>query len=673
MNRSFALSVALCAVIGLAAHSAAAWPRSADSNLVICNRFGEQALPKIGATSTGGCYVCWQDAGSGNYDTYLQLLDSAGHAMWIHNGLAISEHPQDTWITDYDMAVDQSDRAIIVINDIRNGTDRDIYAYRINANGVFEWGLNGITISDNDGFEPDPRVAATSGGNAVVAWQEEQGTVNVVHLRKLTPEGADVWEPATITLTSVPYGLSIPRVVAADNDAVILQYLVHRGSGMYAARHIFMQKFDSLGVPMWGDTGLCVSSAGGIAAWMKPNLIPDGAGGAYAYWYDTRDGTHHHVFVQHVSAQGVPLWTTNGVQTSLAAGELQMDPTLTRVPGTDQVMAFYMSADNGQTVWGLQGQLLNGAGARQWTANGTVFLALSAEQRSNIIAVPQDSGAAVVYLTGSVVNSQVRGFRVNTAGDLLWPGQHVTLCSVPSGKGRMAADVNGFGQTLAVWPDSRINTGDIYLQNVNPDGSLGDLTPQPSPSIRIISPPDGAEVDSLPLTVEMEVENFDVAAEGGDGVVQFRLNGNIMGYLLTDDPFAIDSLRSGNNTIALELVSYDHLPLDPPAADSVQVTYTPSAVQSREAPLPTEPYLAPAYPNPFNSALTIRYALPRTAPIRLEVFDTNGRLTATLKNGLSEAGSHSVTWQCPDCGSGVYWVRLTTAGRSLAAKVLLIK
>jgi hypothetical protein len=67
------------------------------------------------------------------------------------------------------MAADLDDCAILVFNDVRNGLDRDIYAYRINPAGDFIWGADGLTISENKGFEPDPQVTITRAGNVVFA------------------------------------------------------------------------------------------------------------------------------------------------------------------------------------------------------------------------------------------------------------------------------------------------------------------------------------------------------------------------------------------------------------------------------------------------------------------------------------------------------------------------
>lgn len=198
-----ALILLLVALVSVPAM--AGWPDDPAENMVICDRNGRQSSTKIAAISDGGCYISWYDKASGNYDVYLQRLSGSGVAQWPANGLLVSAHPQETWVNDYDLACDQDDHAIVVINDIRDGSDRDIFAYRISPAGEFVWGADGLTLSANDGYEPDPRVTVTSDGNLVFAWQEE----NNLHLRKVTPAGADLWVPATVTLTAI-YGYQLP-------------------------------------------------------------------------------------------------------------------------------------------------------------------------------------------------------------------------------------------------------------------------------------------------------------------------------------------------------------------------------------------------------------------------------------------------------------------------------
>ncbi|RPH96746.1 T9SS C-terminal target domain-containing protein [candidate division KSB1 bacterium] len=660
----------------LAASVFAQWPASPDTNLVICNHAGEQTVPKVAATSDGGCYICWFDLLSGNYDVYLQRLDGNGIPQWTRNGILISDHPQDTWITDYDMTVDAADHAIIVFNDIRAGDDWDIYAYRISPAGVFVWGPDGIAISDNGDFEPSPRVTVTMGGNIVIAWQQETDAGMVVNLRKLTPAGVDVWTPNTMTLTNGINGLSIPRIAPAENDGVIVQYLKHLGPEFWAIRHICMQKFDSFGTAQWPASGVVVSDAGGIGVQMKPDMLADGAGGAYSYWYDSRDNTLH-AFAQHIAANGAPLWTRNGVIVSTSGTQLQMDPALCISADNQGVMLFYMIASPNQSEWGVGGQRIGNDGTVQWTSNGQDFIPLGDQQRHDIQAATCGNGAIVTYIEyapGSQVDSRIKAFRVASDGSLVWAASPISLTLTVSPKGYLVSTRNDTGQVIAVWQENRGGVSpDIFLQNVNPDGSFGPYNPQPEPSLQITAPHEGAQVSDLPLTVHYDIEDFAVGEPLADGVVELKVNGTVIGWYTNPDSVLVTQLTQGNNSIVLELVDQSHAPLNPRAGDSLHVSYEPSGIPEHRADMPLQTQLLPAWPNPFNPTTMICFGLTRSEFVRITVYDILGRQAAILAEGVRPVGFHNVIFDASPLSGGLYFCRMETSSFSATTKLLLIK
>lgn len=86
-------------------------------------------------------------------------------------------------------------------------------------------------------------------------------------------------------------------------------------------------------------------------------------------------------------------------------------------------------------------------------------------------------------------------------------------------------------------------------------------------------------------------------------------------------------------------------------------------------------------PNPFNPRTEIAISLSNSAasgPIRLEVFDLEGRLVRTIVDGTLTAGSHVQTWDgLADTGapvqSGIYFAKLTTIEGISSDKLVLLK
>ncbi len=94
-------------------------------------------------------------------------------------------------------------------------------------------------------------------------------------------------------------------------------------------------------------------------------------------------------------------------------------------------------------------------------------------------------------------------------------------------------------------------------------------------------------------------------------------------------------------------------------------------------PRPGSLRLAPATPNPFRAATTLRWSLPQEGQVRLRVFDVAGRLVRSLRDQWLPAGEHAVVWDKSDANGrtvrpGLYFVRFEAMGRSLGRKVILI-
>ena len=75
-------------------------------------------------------------------------------------------------------------------------------------------------------------------------------------------------------------------------------------------------------------------------------------------------------------------------------------------------------------------------------------------------------------------------------------------------------------------------------------------------------------------------------------------------------------------------------------------------------PIPERFALDQNYPNPFNFSTNIRYTLPRSGRVNLEVYSTLGQRVATLVDQEQESGGYETRFSGNDLASGVYFYRL---------------
>jgi hypothetical protein len=93
----------------------------------------------------------------------------------------------------------------------------------------------------------------------------------------------------------------------------------------------------------------------------------------------------------------------------------------------------------------------------------------------------------------------------------------------------------------------------------------------------------------------------------------------------------------------------------------------------RGAEIPEGFALEQNYPNPFNPTTAIRYSIGEAGMTTLRVYDMLGRVVATLVNQDMPAGTHNVTFNADQLGSGVYLYELTSGNVRLTNKMTLVK
>lgn len=89
--------------------------------------------------------------------------------------------------------------------------------------------------------------------------------------------------------------------------------------------------------------------------------------------------------------------------------------------------------------------------------------------------------------------------------------------------------------------------------------------------------------------------------------------------------------------------------------------------------LPDEFGIISAFPNPFNPAVNIRYALESDVSTRIVVYNTSGHIVQVLQEGFSSAGNHMLTWNPVDISAGVYIVDLSFGETNTFQKLIYLK
>ncbi|GEM_PF-1306784 len=112
-----------------------------------------------------------------------------------------------------------------------------------------------------------------------------------------------------------------------------------------------------------------------------------------------------------------------------------------------------------------------------------------------------------------------------------------------------------------------------------------------------------------------------------------------------------------------------------------RATTSTTGAQDR-VPLPRNVTIAQNYPNPFVvselAVTTIGYAIPRTGPVSIKVYNLLGRELRTLVQDVKTAGSHVVAWDGLDQNGaivpqGIYVYKISSAGSSISRRMLVAR
>jgi hypothetical protein len=466
--------------------SYAQWSDDAEINNEIYASAGEETLPKIAADTEGNTFIAFHSNNSGNYDVLLAYVDKDGYPIW-ENVLVVSDHPQQSWISDFDMKMDNNGNAVIAFSDIRNGNP-EIYAYKISPQGDFLWGSDGIACSGTPEPEYEPRLCVTDDNNVFITFIHPRETApDQMVITAIDPEGNKLLGEGGLLYTPENEAdYASPYVIAAGNDVIVV-YSLSTGVFWSPDRLMYALKIDATGEELWTEPAV-VSEALGITGYTLLEIIPDKQGGVFISWHDDRDSDMiSSSFVQHINTTGDATLGEAGTEVATQPGYHRFDPKLVLSDSSQQeVMVFWRQTNSGQSEAGLFGQRLNSSGERVWEENGHEFIAIGSSfgllhqvRQLNYEASETTTGQALLVYTktGDGGGAFLHAMAVDHTAAPVWPVATSAISTNSSGLSNAVSTEMNQSQFVVAWQDSRENNG-IFAQNIRNDGSIGILNTQ---------------------------------------------------------------------------------------------------------------------------------------------------------------------------------------------------
>jgi hypothetical protein len=663
LGRRPLISLALIAKLCVAAVASAQWIPNGFPvcDLPLCG--GE--YPLVCSDGAGGAFVVWVDYShyATNYgDVAIQHLTASGSIAsgWPVGGIIVSNAPELQAATG--IVPDGEGGALFAWTDYRRGgpyNSVDIYAARITDSGTLAtgWTANGVPVCTAPRYQDFAQVVSDGEGGAIIAWEDERGGVGV--------------------------------------------------------RTFFAQHLTAAGAiaPGWIQDGLPFCTSGCLEL---PHLAPDGAGGAIVAWADLREGDAD-VYSQRLTRDGTLAagWKADGNAVRVAPGDqiacgavsdsaggafiawsniwpddavAYQDFNLQRVTGAGTVAAGWlpegapilttprqyayptMAPDGSGGVvctWidrlplshsDVLAQRITPSGSRApgWSVNGVrVNSAASYTSRSQL--APDGAGGAFLVFVSEVDGyDKIFGQHLTENGAVAagWMPEGVLITAVSGPHGPASITADGFGGAITAWEDGRYLGSNIFAQRLVEDG----LVPVAVALVSAVAEPDRVVLSWFAAAASLEATVYRRIA-GSEWQALGLVTGDGSGHLRYEDREVIAGLRYayrlGYREQGAELFSPETW-VDVPAALSFA--------------------LDGLRPNPALDEFAISFTLPTAARATLELFDASGRRLIAREVGSFGAGRHRLRLdEGARLVSGVYWIRLTQAGRVLTARGVVVR
>ncbi|MDP4219095.1 MAG: hypothetical protein Q8916_14070 [Bacteroidota bacterium] len=433
---------------------------------------------------------------------------------------------------------DGSNGIIVVWEDFRSGNNWDLYAQKLNADGVAQWTANGVNICSSTANQTSPVICSDGSGGAYVAWKDTRTLAN----------GTDLYAQHIGSDGSLGYGASgqgiavvkdaaIPTNLAICSDGNGNAYVAWEDSRSSLASNtrpdIWMNKLTS-GGPAWGGNGGVSIISQGLRQ-TSPQLVSDGSGGCYLVWVNG-GSLPASIWGTRLNANGTVLWGNgSGIQIfegGVGTSDVSRNPMVS-LDGSQLCVSWEQyNSFNTSKGWNILANRIKSDGSFVW-GNSTVGAEISTDwvgDQINPLVFSDDSlgtgnvaGLLVVYEDFSG-NHDVVMTRLLPDGNTLrpaFPSQEFSVCRENNDQTSPKAVKTTSGELLVVWNDTRSNASSstyssIYAQRV-------DKTPK-----RFIGPSPSGSSWGLAVSnrVGTNADEVELVARTNGGIAVWRDNRN---------------------------------------------------------------------------------------------------------------------------------------------------
>lgn len=456
----------------------AQWNNNPAENMVLWSGSNITSVASV-KTSDNNIFVSYFYKENNNYNLYAQLLDADGYKLWDENGLLISSHPQDINPEPQQMLCDNDNNLVIVMADKRQNTDLSMFCYKLNQEGDFLWGNDGLCIFENNNNDWITSISAfCDGNNDVIASIGIMGmSTNSVFLQRVLSDETLPWSIEGKTISGAE-----AQQIFSTGEHIVCVFKELTGVWPNPEITILYQFFDEDGTPVF-DENQIVTDAGGLSMWEDYHAIMTANHQTIITWHDDRNQEMRaKSYAQCIDVSGNKLWAENGICLSQ---EAEMNHFYPMVVGqrsdNDIIFVWQKTLGDLQFYKALYGQKVTENGTLTWGNNGKELLAVCSNFHKINGCIMDDNNFYVAFgLHPSdgyfdTVYTHLGSYSLDN-GNSNW-ADPVKFASSNKSKGFFNLPLIFNNQIIVTWMEGSFEpTQQVKGQNIWFDGTLGLVT-----------------------------------------------------------------------------------------------------------------------------------------------------------------------------------------------------
>lgn len=635
----------------------------------------------------------------------LSLAVQPAIAQWVEGGFPVVRGYSQAFA----QVADGMGGSILIWTPYRGDSNWDVEALHLTGDGMLDphWPAEGVALCSSEGAQLFPGAVSDDSGGAFTVWLDDRGRDRfapyAIYANRVNGDGtlaAGNW-PADGLAVCADSCTEVEPVLAADGaGGAYIGWSEPGPDGGIRLQHVLRDGSISGG---WPPEGLAVCRATGSKVVRK--AVPDGTGGVYISWDDSRDGGFK-PYVQRIESGGTVSggWPADGLRFG-DSGIAVVGSTICS-DGAGGVVAFWREGGDGPGfTWSMRSKRIASDGSQTagWASPATSTTAASSGETARC-ACANDGGAFVAWSVNQseyLYPAYVQKIAADGSKAPGWPDGGLALSTTGYNSTPCIA-VDGAGGAYCAWTNSAGSPPEqVMIEHVMQEGSLAAGWVQGGIAISegnsafpsIVATGNGA---SIILWATIDAIYAQRVVSTGVDYISFA----VVSTQLDPDRARLLWQASTAWTTPLMVYRRDHNgwhPLRVVAADASgkvifddlevvaggHYTYRLGAfVHGREMffgeiDVQVPPFALTVRPfrgNPSRKTVELAVTLPANEAAKLQLFDLQGRLVESREVGQMGLGRHTVVLGSEKrVTSGIYLVLLSQGGKTASAKVALLR